>query len=180
MIEGLEPVPLQELRALGTPKVWDVDGELDDLPSLTPVRGSVSAEHRGNVLAVQGQLSTIVTLCCDRCLNQFNQNLSCTPSELIWLGDAPPTPDELEWSGEIADMEGLVDALDPRGRFDPQQWAFEQLNLLLPVVNHCGEHCPGPPGLDQKPVISETKETQEEVDPRWQALQRLQQQMNQP
>ena len=122
MIEALEPVPLQELRALGTAKVWEVEGELDELPSLTPVRGHVSAEHRGNVLAVEGRLNTIVTLCCDRCLNQFNQKLSCTPSELIWLGDEQPTADELELSGEVAEMEGLVDVLDPRGQFDPQQW----------------------------------------------------------
>ena len=104
MIEALEPVPLQELRALGTAKVWEVEGELDELPSLTPVRGHVSAEHRGNVLAVEGRLNTIVTLCCDRCLNQFNQKLSCTPSELIWLGDEQPTADELELSGEVADL----------------------------------------------------------------------------
>ena len=178
MIEALEPVPLQELRALGTAKVWDVEGELDELPSLTPVRGHVSAEHRGNVLAVEGKLSTIVTLCCDRCLNQFNQSLSCTPAELIWLGEEQPTADELELSGEVAEMEGLVDVLDPRGQFDPQQWAFEQLNLLLPVVNHCGDHCPGPPGLQQQPVIPDTKT--KAVDPRWQALQQLQQQIDQP
>ena len=178
MIEALEPVPLQELRALGTAKFWDVEGELDELPSLTPVRGHVSAEHRGNVLAVEGKLSTIVTLCCDRCLNQFNQSLSCTPAELIWLGEEQPTADELELSGEVAEMEGLVDVLDPRGQFDPQQWAFEQLNLLLPVVNHCGDHCPGPPGLQQQPVNSDAKP--KDVDPRWQALQQLQQQIDQP
>ena len=178
MIEALEPVPLQELRALGTAKVWEVEGELDELPSLTPVRGHVSAEHRGNVLAVEGKLNTIVTLCCDRCLNQVNQKLSCTPSELIWLGNEQPTADELELSGEVAEMEGLVDVLDPRGQFDPQQWAFEQLNLLLPVVNHCGDHCPGPPGLQQQPVIPDTKT--KAVDPRWQALQQLQQQIDQP
>lgn len=178
MIEALEPVPLQELRALGTAKVWEVEGELDELPSLTPVRGHVSAEHRGNVLAVEGKLNTIVTLYCDRCLNQFNQKLSCTPSELIWLGDEQPTADELELSGEVAEMEGLVDVLDPHGQFDPQQWAFEQLNLLLPVVNHCGDHCPGPPGLQQQPKIPDTKT--KAVDPRWQALQQLQQQIDQP
>ena len=178
MIKALEPVPLQELRALGTAKVWDVEGELDELPSLTPVRGHVSAEHRGNVLAVEGKLSTIVTLCCDRCLNQFNQSLSCTPSELIWLGDEQPTADVLELSGEVAEMEGLVDVLDPRGQFAPQQWAFEQLNLLLPVVNHCGDHCPGPPGLQQQPVTSDAKP--KDVDPRWRALQQLQQQVDQP
>ena len=98
--------------------------------------------------------------------------------ELIWLGDEQPTADELELSGEVAEMEGLVDVLDPRGQFDPQQWAFEQLNLLLPVVNHCGDHCPGPPGLQQQPVIPDTKT--KAVDPRWQALQQLQQQIAQP
>ena len=74
-------------------------------------------------------------------------------------------------------MEGLVDVLDPRGEFDPQQWAFEQLNLMLPVVNHCGDHCPGPPGPKLKPVISDS--TSKEVDPRWQALQQLQQRLEQ-
>ena len=68
MIEGLEPIHLQELRALGEPKAWSVEGQLDALPTLTPVRGRMSAEHRGNVLSVEGELTTIVTLTCDRCL----------------------------------------------------------------------------------------------------------------
>ena len=171
MIEGLEPVALQELRALGAARVWPVEGRLEALPSLTPVRGSISAEHRGNVLAVEGQLSTIVSLSCDRCLQQFNQQLECEPSELIWLGDAPPTDEQLQHSQEIAAMEGLVEVLNPRGTFDPQQWAFEQLNLLLPVVNFCGDHCPGPPGL----TTGDLQASQQVVDPRWQALRSLQQ-----
>ena len=31
MIEGLEPIPLQDLRALGTAKCWSVKGHLDEL-----------------------------------------------------------------------------------------------------------------------------------------------------
>ena len=136
MIEGLEPVALQELRVLGAPRHWSVEGHLDQLPSLTPVRGELRAEHRGNVLMVEGKLSTIVTLSCDRCLGQFNHELTCTSTELIWLGQAPPTEDDLQNSEHISEMEGLVEYLDPRGDFDPQQWVFEQLNLQLPVVNH--------------------------------------------
>lgn len=170
MIDGLEPIPLQELRALGVAKAWTVEGQLESLPTLTPVRGQMSAEHRGNVLSVQGELSTIVTLTCDRCLGQFNQQLDCQPSELIWLGDAPPTDSDLQESEDIAAMDGLVEALDPRGLFDPEQWVFEQLNLLLPVVNHCGKHCPGP-GVP----LRETAEAppQAAIDPRWDALRRL-------
>ncbi len=54
MIPGLEPVPLKDLQALGTSRVWEVDGQLDSMPSLTPVRGTIRAEHRGNLLEVEG------------------------------------------------------------------------------------------------------------------------------
>ena len=68
-------------------------------------------------------------------------------------------------------MEGLVECLDPRGDFDPQQWMFEQLNLQLPVVNHCGEHCPGPPICPEAAFEASA----EPIDPRWAALRGLQQ-----
>ena len=166
MIPGLEPIGLRELSALDAPKRWDVDGYHDQLQSLTPIRGMVEAEHRGNVLAVAGSLRTIVTLCCDRCLNQFNHQLSAEPNELIWLGDAQPTDQDLQGSEHLDPQNGLVEWLDPRGPFDPQQWAFEQLNLQLPVVNHCGKDCPGPATLQS----TEPKP----VDPRWKALIQLQ------
>ena len=169
MIPELEPVALQELRALGSPKTWVFEGYLDALPSLIPLRGEIQAEHHGNVLAVEAELNTIVTLSCDRCLGQFNQQLSASPSELIWLGDQPPTEDQLQLSAEISDLEGLVETLDPRGNFDPQQWAFEQLNLQLPVVNDCGETCPGAPTFNQEVVANDEPAT----DPRWEALRRL-------
>jgi uncharacterized protein len=110
-----------------------------------------------------------VTLSCDRCLGQFNQQLSTSPSELIWLGDQPPTEDQLQLSEEISELEGLVETLDPRGHFDPQQWVFEQLNLQLPVVNDCGETCPGAPNFNQE-IVANLEST---TDPRWEALRRL-------
>ena len=129
MIDDLEPVALRDLKALGAPRSWQVDTSLDQLPSLTPVRGCLSAEHKGNVLAVEGELQTIVTLTCDRCLGQFNRKLSCKPSELMWLGETPPSDFQLRESNQISEPEGLVECLDPRGTFKPRQWAFEQLIL---------------------------------------------------
>ena len=61
MIPGLEPIATR-FRALDAPGL--TDGYLDQLQSLTPVRGIVEAEHRGNVLAVAGssaRLSCAVT-----------------------------------------------------------------------------------------------------------------------
>jgi uncharacterized protein len=96
------------------------------------------------VLEVEGQASTIVTLCCDRCLQHFNQPLSFRTHELLWLG-------------EEARQQGLETRLIEAGRggagsrprrpqrepgsprlFDPAHWTFEQLSLQLPAVNRCG------------------------------------------
>ena len=171
MIEGLEPVALQELRALAALRTWLVEGQLDALKTLTPVRGELTAEHRGNVLAVDGDLTTIITLTCDRCLGQFNQQLRCRPSELIWLGRRHPPMNNPGFE-DVSAMEGLMECLDPRGRFDPEQWVFEQLNLQLPVVNNCGSDCPGPPLPTT--VSDDASSDSAPVDPRWQALRSLQ------
>ena len=174
MIPGLEPVPLRELQALGTFRVWSVAGQLDEMPSLTPVRGTLRAEHRGNLLEVEGSVQTIVCLRCDRCLGHFNQQLSAVSKELIWLGQEP-NEDHLAKAGlDLASPDGLMECLNPRGDFEPERWVFEQLSLQMSVVNRCGKHCPGMP---QKP--SDASPTREETtpDPRWQALKDLQSSM---
>ena len=57
-----------------------------------------------------------------------------------------------------------MEQLDPRGNFDPEHWVFEQLNLLLPIVNHCGKDCPGPATWSSDDAG---------IDSRWSALQGL-------
>ena len=174
MIPGLEPVPLRELQALGTSRVWSVDGQLDEMPSLTPVRGTLRAEHLGNLLQVEGSVQTIVCLRCDRCLGNFNQELNAVAKELIWLGDEP-TDDHLSAAGlDPSTPDGLMECLDPRGDFAPERWVFEQLSLQMSVVNRCGEHCPGMP---KKPSDAAAISGEESSDPRWQALKDLQSSM---
>ena len=174
MIPGLEPIPLRELQALASVRAWPVEGHLDDLSSLTPVRGEVRAEHRGNLLEVSGELETIVSLCCDRCLGQFNQQLKVNTDELIWLGDDQST-ESLSAAGLDPDSpDGLIESLDPRGSFEPERWVFEQLSLQLSVVNRCGAECPGPPVRHQAKNAATNNSTTTTVDPRWQALLQLQ------
>jgi uncharacterized protein len=72
--------------------------------------------------------------------------------------------------------QGLVECLDPRGSFDPERWVFEQLNLQLPVVNHCGLDCPGmPPERPRSPAAEHRNDrlNAEPGDPRWAALRKL-------
>jgi len=188
MEDDLRPVPIQELRlAPDHGRQWTVEHHLPQLDSLTKVRGEVVAEHLGSALQVRGEAETIVTLCCDRCLQPYNHVLHCRVKELIWLGDDHNAPHHhatrhtgLAEQGEPPadfDDDGLSERLDPRGAFDPAQWIFEQLHLQLPLVNRCGEHCPGPALPSRHGNASATRGidgiANKGEDPRWAALGQL-------
>lgn len=153
----LRPIAIAELRTLAEGKHWPVDQSIAELASLTPVRGEVNVAHHGTALEVTAAVETIVTLCCARCLGQFNQTLRAEVRELIAFRGGPSPADGLE---EVAGEE-LDDRLDPQGRFDPERWLFEQLNLRLPLVNRCGNACPGPDRWSSAPAGG---------DPRWASL----------
>ena len=174
--DDLSPVPIQELKLLAEGRHWKVEQHLSELRSLTPVRGTLSALHRGNVLELEGEASTIVTLCCDRCLQHYNHPLSFRSHELLWLGEQARQAGleaevllsaEGDRSGLLGlETDELCESIDPSGNFEPEHWLFEQLHLQLPLVNRCGDACPGPPAA--------TGSTSQTIDPRWAALQRLQ------
>jgi len=163
----LRPVALQDLRVLQEPRLWAVDQPLQDLESLTPVRGWLSARHSDTVLEVEGEAETIVTLCCDRCLSDYNHALRFRGEERLWLGEADQQDDDLAEST-------LLECLDPRGDFDPARWLFEQLSLQLPLQNRCGPDCPGPALPAEHPEAaaeaSSTAGGGDPIDPRWAAL----------
>jgi uncharacterized protein len=173
--DGLRPVPIQELRPLAEGRSWTLEQHLEGLASLTPVRGRVRAVHRGSVLEVEGEAETIVTLCCDRCLQHYNHPLDFRTRELLWLGDPARASGQagLWQEGEavlaIAGdelLDDLGEGIDPAGSFDPGHWTFEQLSLQLPLVNRCGPECPGPASWGHRPMAG---------DPRWSALAALRQ-----
>ena len=156
--DDLQPVPLQELRLLQGGRRWSVHQEIEELETLTPVRGYVQVHHHGGVLEVRGQAETIVTLCCARCLQHFNHPLSASAQELLEI-DASLAAETMGLASAQCD-----DRLDSVGLFDPQRWIFEQLSLQLPLVNRCGSDCPGPDRWS-----SETSD----ADPRWAPLRRF-------
>lgn len=157
----LRPIPIPELCALTAGKQWQVDQRIADLDSLTPVRGVLEAMHLGTALQVSAEAEAIVTLCCARCLQPFNQILRAEVRELIAFRSSPSSPAD---GLEDPLGEDLDDRLDPKGRFDPERWLFEHLSLQLPLVNRCGDGCPGP---------SRWSSARSTEDPRWAALKAL-------
>jgi uncharacterized protein len=151
-------------------EVTEVDEFLPNLETLTPVRGQVKVQHRGNFLDVCGKAETIVTLTCNRCLKQYNHRLTVDSSEIIWLDPAAEQPDEGPIEREVA-VEDLVEKLPPQGYFDPGEWLYQQLCLEIPQRQLCDTLCQG-----IQPSTAETSE--QPVDHRWASLEALKKMMN--
>lgn len=150
----------------------DLDCHLPGLDTLTPVRAAVTVTHQTTYLEVAGEVETIVTLTCHRCLQNYNHRVSIIPEELIWLQpDLDPATLPLEREVGIDD---LIETLPPNGHFDPAAWVYEQICLALPQRQICGSDCPGieitptPATVDAAPI-----------DHRWSALSQLQEQLKQ-
>jgi uncharacterized protein len=150
-------------------QVIDINEHLLDLETLTPVKGQVAVTHQVTYLNVSAQAETIVTLTCDRCLQQYNHRLKVKTAELIWLDEAACQIDQHPLEEEI-DPENLVEALSPHGYFQPDHWLYEQLCLALPLRQLCRSDCPGI-------AIAASPPAQEPIDERWSSLAALKKQL---
>ena len=140
------------------------------LETLTPVRGRMQVTHKGNYLEVSAQAETIITLTCDRCLQQYNHRLKVDALELVWLDESADQPDEGPLERETA-LEDLVETLPPQGYFQPDAWLYEQLCLATPPRQLCNPDCPGIQINDQDAGSNAL------TDQRWQALVNLKKQL---
>ncbi len=117
---------------------------LPSLETLTPVQGEIRVTHQGTYLEVAAVAETIITLTCDRCLQQYNHRLQLDSSELIWLREATEFDDIIPLDRDL-EADDLVESLPPNGHFHPDTWLYEQLSLELPIRNLCDDQCPGIP-----------------------------------
>jgi uncharacterized protein len=147
-----------------------VDTTIPEFDTLTPVRGKVIVKHGGTFLDISAQAETIITLKCDRCLQQYNHRLLLDTTEIIWLdADAEVEPDRRGM--EIrTDLEELVESLSPEGHFDPNVWLYEQLCLALPLRQLCDRDCAGIVPLPA-PAVAPSAPTK--LDNRWGILESL-------
>ncbi len=138
------------------------------LDTLTPLRGKMTVRHGGTFLEIKVQAETIITLTCDRCLQQYNHRIILDTSEIIWL-DKNVDLSEIPQEREIA-WEDLSDTLSPDGYFEPDTWLYEQLSLTMPLRRLCGNDC-------QQPIIA-ADESQSPIDSRWASLESLKRQLS--
>jgi uncharacterized protein len=141
---------------------------ISDLETLMPIKGSLRVTHKGNYLEVEGKAETIVTLTCDRCLNQYNHRLAMETSELIWLEDPTKATEFVSLDVENK-LEELVETLPRNGYFKGKDWIYQQLCLAIPQRQLCDLNCNGI-------QLTPTEETTIK-DRRWAALEALKKQL---
>lgn len=166
----MEPIFIPRLlKAPNQQETVSFAENLPDLVTLTPVRGTVTVAHRQTYLEVTGKADTIVTLTCDRCLQNYNTRLQVDTQELIWL-QRPDLPEDVPNEREVS-VEDLDESVDPHGYFSPADWLYEQLCLELPLRKVCDPaQCPG---------VEQPEDTsQPQIDSRWAKLADLKQQLS--
>jgi uncharacterized protein len=137
---------------------------LPGLETLTPVRGIIRVQHKGNYLEVSTQAETIVTCTCNRCLQNYNHRLAIKTKEIIWLEETDPESDNLPLEREVA-FEDLVETLPPQGYFNPTEWLYEQMSLEFPQKQLCDANCPG--------IVPNAIKSDTTIDRRWASLEAL-------
>ncbi len=156
------------LQATAKTKTIPLEDFIPGLDTLTPFRGTMIVRHGGTFLEIKVQGETIITLTCDRCLQQYNHRIVLDTSEIIWLDKKVDLAD-IPQEREIA-WEDLSETLSPDGYFDPETWLYEQLSLTMPLRKLCGKDCQQPQTIDH--------ENESQIDSRWASLQSLKQQLS--
>ncbi|MBT9314280.1 YceD family protein [Leptothoe spongobia] len=156
----------------GQTRKIEVNDYLKDLETLTPVKGLIQIQHRGNFLEVSAQAETITTLTCHRCLQNYNFRIQVDTSEFIWLQE--PQPQDYAEEVEVG-LDELFETLPPQGHFEPAKWLYEQLCLAIPQRQLCDAACEG----IVNPLASDAdNNTSASTDQRWAALSALKQQLS--
>ena len=147
-----------------------LDEPISGLETLTPIRGILIIRHGGNFLEISVKAETIVTLICDRCLQNYNYRIAIDTLELIWLEAVDPDLARFSLEREVS-LEDLSETLPPTGYFESEQWLYEQFSLAMPLRRLCGENCQG--------AAKTTSDNEHYVDSRWASLASLKEQLSQ-
>jgi len=136
------------------------------------VRGKFQLMVNAGEILFTGAVEAIVLLQCSRCLADFNQQMSVDLNLVIRRMDTE------EFLADREPDEGEAEAVFiESGEIDPGEIIAQELLLAVPMKPLCREDCPGLcPKCGALKGSAECKcGTEQTVDPRWEALAKLKQ-----
>lgn len=142
----IEKIKSRELSQSGEVEASTLAG-LDALISTgqltvkSPVEYSFRINRVGEIITIQGHVSTLVSLACGRCLEHFDLPLNAN-FDLVYAEKMPEVEDEFDAEIELsADDLGIV--LLTEDEIDMSEPLVEQLLLCLPLKAVCSHDCRG-------------------------------------
>lgn len=135
-----------------------------------PVSVNVTMLKTGETVYIKGNLQASVSLVCSRCLNGYAMEVHTDFNVRYIPSEGKVTEKEHELSKDELDIsyysEGIIDL---------NELAGEQLILMLPMKSLCNDECKGLCmicGINLNESHCACQE--EKIDPRWDALKKLQ------
>ena len=134
----------------------DLETELASLSEDTPITGELVLESLIEGIVASGTLQGALSLRCARCLREFERGFSVQLQELF-----VPFPHE----------DGDEYPMDPEGFLEPDQMVRDVVGVELPFAPVCRPECRGLCGrcggdLNESACTC----TEPEIDPRWEGL----------
>ena len=142
MLIDLKAIPREEARHYEfnlDRNWWRPDDQNDQILGLDrPLNVKVKVYRAGKRYVIEGSLSGILTVACDRCLNSFKRDLKFDFSVLL----AAPPPDLEKVEIELLEDDMNIDFIRDE-EIDMDAIIKEQLYLSLPIKSLCREDCAG-------------------------------------
>jgi len=158
--------------------------DLRETQAIKPAVGELSAIWSPSGVRVEGQITTLLKLNCDRCLNPYFQSLSIDIDERFvqttFLGRDFEKNEKHD--GELL-HDDFVEPIPDDGLLDITDVVYQAVTLATPTYCLCGEQCPGTPGpatggasggkAAAKSGAGTSKTDDRPIDPRWKNLKTL-------
>lgn len=156
-IDDLENAPNKTI-------LLDFEENVEGINSKTPIKASLEITSLGNYIQVKGKVKGSVTLECDLCLNEFQQELDFEIDELLAKDSVIESyglETELKEGQFVTDLYGSKD-------IDVYDLLYQSVILDLPNKKVCGINCKG------NDFLSDENLSQDESDPRLEVFKTIQ------
>lgn len=123
---------------------------------------SLELEKESNLMVFELQLKGFVTLPCDRCLEEYNQDVEGSFRLIVKLG---------ELFQELSDE--MVEIPATEARIDLSQYVYEYILLMLPLKKVHPDDADGYSTCNPEMLQKLENHFENNTDPRWDALKKL-------
>ncbi len=110
---------------------------IQDINSTKPIKANLTATSLGDYIQITGNVTSIVKLECDRCLNEYEQEIDFEIDELFAKNSMV---DEYGQETEIKDDQFVTD-LNGESEIDICDFLYQLILINLPNKKVCGINC---------------------------------------